>query len=139
MPRITRGDIRFSIAGIQEVQAANLRAIHSISPQGSLGQATRHGLAGAHRYLTAITHVDTGAYRASHRMQYHASGPWGEIFVDPAATNPRTGRKVRSYAKYEEERGGSHAAYERTVTEAGPEILRQMAAIVGDGFEGSYR
>jgi hypothetical protein len=120
--------INATIQGLQEAQDANLRVIAALDPAGPLEQATRWVLVGAHRYLVTITHVDTGAYRASHRMELE--GTRGEIFVDPSARNPQTGKRVRSYAIYEEKRGGSHAAYGRTVDEVGVRLVQEGQNII---------
>ncbi|MCH8093069.1 MAG: hypothetical protein IH953_00605 [Chloroflexi bacterium] len=64
----------------------------------------------------SMTHVDTGALRASHRMELSSKGKTARarIFIDPSAANPRTGRRVAKYGFYEHARGGSHAFYGRT-------------------------
>ena len=120
--------VRATIEGLQEAQDANLMVIAAMEPGGALEQATRWVLVGAHRYLVAITHVDTGAYRAGHRMEL--KGARGEIFVDPSAINPKTGRKVTSYARHEEARGGSHAAYGRTFDEVGARLVAEGQTII---------
>ena len=93
-----------------------------------MGEALRWVLTAAHRYLVTITHVDTGAYRASHRMAVQETR--GSIFVDPEARNPRTQKLVREYAVVEEKRGGSHAAYGRTARDIGPRLVREGGEIV---------
>ena len=64
----------------------------------------------------SMTHIDTGALRASHRMEFSSKGKTARalIFIDPTAVNPRTGRRVAEYGFYEHARGGSHAFYGRT-------------------------
>lgn len=121
-------EVRTTIRGLQEAQDANLQVIAALEPSDALGQATRWVLVGVHRYLVGITHVDTGAYRASQRMEIE--GARGSIFVDPSATNPRTGKRVTSYARHEEARGGSHAAYGRTVNEIGPRLVEEGQTII---------
>lgn len=84
----------------------------------------------AHRHLVAVTHVDTGAYRAAHRIQM--SPGRGVIFVDPGARNPRSGRRVIDYAPVEEARGSSHAAYARTEAEMGAAALDAGIRLIAD-------
>ena len=116
-----------TIQGIQEAQKANEHNIAMLQPGGAFGRAVQYTVIQAHRYAVAITHVDTGALRASHRME--VIGLHGRIFLDPTARNPRTGTLTSQYGPTEEERGGSHAFYERTAYEGGPSIVR--AAITG--------
>ncbi len=113
-----------TIKGIQEAQRWNLRAIAALRPSGALGRAIQWGTAAGHRYAVSITHVITGALRASHRMS--VSSTQGRIFLDPSARNPRSRQRTAVYGPVEERRGGEHAFYRRTVTEAGPRIAREM-------------
>lgn len=120
-------DLNLSIRGIQDAQAANLNVVRQMSAQGALGRANQMILLESHRYLVGVTHVDTGAYRASHRIKISGVGGrytdagstpirglWGVIAPDPTARNPKSGRLVGEYALIEERRGGAHAAYGRT-------------------------
>lgn len=122
-----------TITGIQEVQRANEHNIAQLRPSGALGRAVQFTVIQAHRYAVAITHVDTGALRASHRME--VIGVHGRIFLDPSARNPRSGALTSNYGAIEETRGGSHAFYERTAYEGGPSIVRAAIA----GFIGELR
>lgn len=117
-----------SISGLQEAQDANLKAIVALRPSGAMGHAIRFIVTSVHRYAAIITHVDTGALRASHRMKVLDTR--GAVYVDPGARNPRSGIRVVSYGKDEEERGGSHAFYGRTVSEIGGQVLREGTRIV---------
>lgn len=103
-----------------------------MKPQGAVGQAIKHVTSGAHRYLVRETHVDTGSYRASQRMEI--TGLRGRLYVDPTARNPRSGQRPAVYGEYEEARGGSHAAYKRTYEEAGPRLVREAMAIMERGL-----
>ncbi len=127
-------DVKLSITGIQEAQAANNRAIAALTPAGALGRAIKYGTTEAHRYAVAVTHVDTGALRASHRME--VSGLRGRIFIDPWSTNPRSGTPPAEYGLYEHRRGGSHAFYQRVVDERGDEISQAMGGMVEVGLHG---
>ncbi len=117
--------LQFYIKGIQESQAANNAEIAALQPAGPLGAAIREAVVYLHRYAVAITHVDYGALKAAHRMQ--VTGLAGRIYVDPAAVNVKTGKRPAVYGPYEHARGGSHAFYDRTVREAGPEAARRLA------------
>lgn len=110
-----------TIRGLQEAQAANVRMMAQLTPSGTMGVVVRDVLIDLHRYATAITHVDTGALRASHRMILR--GLEGEIFIEPGARNPRSGAKTAEYGEAEEARGGSHAFYSRTTNEEGEKAL----------------
>lgn len=112
-----------TITGIQEAQAQNLRRIAALQPSGAFGKAIRDATAEAHRYAVALTHVDTGALRASHRVE--VTGVRGRVSIDQGASNPRSGRRTAEYGGYEHARGGSHAFYERVVSEHGTEILQR--------------
>jgi hypothetical protein len=126
-------DIKLTISGLQEAQDDNARRIEAMKPTGAVGEAVKHVTAGAHRYLVAVTHVDTGAYRASQRMDLDLRGLRGRLYVDPTATNPRSGQKPSVYGEYEEARGGEHAAYERTEKEAGPRLVEEAVRIIERG------
>jgi hypothetical protein len=122
-------DFSLTIRGIQEAQNEMAKTIaHLELPAAARQRIILYATTGAHRYLVAITHVDTGSYRAAQRMQ--VEGQQGRLYVDPAAVNPRSGQLPVEYSVYEEERGGSHAAYQRTLEEAGPRILDEMRELV---------
>lgn len=124
-------DVKMTITGIQAAQNANIKRIAAFQPRGALGRAMKHAIIGAHRYLVDITHVDTGTYQASQRMDL--KGDHGRIYVDPSAVNPRSGQRPAEYAQDEEARGGSHAAYARTVKEAGPRLVKEAIEIMERG------
>ena len=115
--------MKFSIEGLQQAQQANLYNIAQMKPSGALGRMVQYGTILAHRYTVSITHVDTGALRASHRMKLQGSR--GEIYIDPEGVNPRTGAHTAKYGPVEHARGGSHAFYARTEKEAGLSIATQ--------------
>jgi hypothetical protein len=124
-------DVRLSITGLQEAQAANNRLTAAVKPAGALGRAVKYGTLEASRVAQVLTHVDTGALRASHRTQY--AGLQGRVFLDPAATNPRSHALTSVYGPIEEQRGSTHAFYRRTIAEHGERILSEMARIVTAG------
>lgn len=113
-----------TIRGLQRLQARNVRRMAALRPDGATGEAVRDATVLAHRYAVAITHVDTGSWRASHRMA--AGGLRGVVFVSRGAKNYKTGGRVLEYASHYEAAGGRMAVYTRTAREAGPRILRQV-------------
>ena len=135
MERRCRMALQMTIEGIQEAQAACNRALAAVQPRGALGEAVRWGSAEGHRYTVEITHVDTGALRASHRVRFEEGRRWarGRMFVDAQSVNPR-GQRPSVYGPIEHDRGGDHAFYERTQRERGGRILRGMADVVRRGL-----
>lgn len=118
--------MRVSIRGIQQAQKANARMIAEMQPSGAAGRMIQTVLAGLHRYAVSVTHVDTGALRASHRMGLEHGffgGLRGRIFIDPAAIGNK-GKRPAVYGTFEHARGGHHAFYERTYNEAGARAVK---------------
>ncbi|MEZ4558732.1 MAG: hypothetical protein R3A10_08090 [Caldilineaceae bacterium] len=113
------------IEGIQEAERGMLKAIAAVKPGTGLGAAVKAGTFEAHRYAKSITHVDTGALKASHYMRIR--GEKGEIFINPSASRS-DGRSPAEYGPYEHARGGSHAFYARVPREHAREIGGAAAA-----------
>lgn len=125
---------KVGIAGIQKAQRANSRALAALKPSGAMGRAVQEMTAMAQRFAIAITHVDTGALRASHRMRIESRGSRGRVFIDRAARNPRSGRRTADYGPVEHRRGGTHAFYERTRREHGATIGKRGLAVLRRGL-----
>ena len=125
-------DLALTITGIQELQRANAEMMRAISPRGALGKAIKEGTQEAHRYAQVITHVDTGAWKGSHRMAFReaSTSARGEVFIDPSSVNPVSNIRPAVYASGWEEWGGEMAVYERTVNERGERIIRDMIDII---------
>jgi hypothetical protein len=124
--------IRATIQGLQQVQQANMKLMAAIKPEGALGRAVQYMYMAAHRYVVSITHVDTGALRASHRVEQLGPARY-KIYIDPDGLNPISGARTAVYGAVEHARGGSHAFYARTVYEAGPAIrARGIAYLMGN-------
>lgn len=117
-----------SIKGIQAAQAANLQMMAALKPNGELGEAVRFITTRAHRFATQNTVVDTGSWRASHRMVMQ--GLHARIFIDPSSANPRGGRPEEYGAELERIRGGRYAVYKKTAEEAGPGILKEAGQLL---------
>ena len=125
-----------SIEGLQALQQANAHNLAALRPDGALGRAVLYATTAVQRYAMAITHVDTGSWRASHRMDYRTAmgSPRGEVFVDPGAVNPRSGAKPVDYATKWEQRGGEMAVYQRTINEQGDKIGQDAVNLVKGGL-----
>ena len=120
-------DVSLTISGLQEAQAMNNRATAALRPEGALGKAVQQATADAHRWAVIYTHFDTGALRASHRME--VGGVRGRVYIG-AGSNPRSGQATSVYGPYEHARGGSHAFYGRVVSEQGQAIAQRAAGLV---------
>jgi hypothetical protein len=107
--------------------------IAELRPSGKLGKAVQYGTIQAHRYAVGLTHVDTGSLKSSHRMEI--KGLRGEVYIDPNASNPRSGRRTAMYGQYEHDRGGEHAFYQRVIDEYGKQIEGEMRDIVRRGLK----
>jgi len=112
------------ISGIQETQRGVNEIMATFKPGGKFSKAIWRITMSLHRYAVSITHVVTGALRASHRQRM-ASDTIGFIWLDSGAVNPRTHEQPFRYGMYEEARGGDHAFYMRTVNEAAPGVVQQ--------------
>ena len=126
--------VEVTIRGIQEAQRANERIIAAMRPRGAFGRAIQVATSRVHRYAIAVSHVDTGAMRASHRMRLQLAQLMGIVSLDQSARNPRSGVPTHVYGYYEHERGGSHAFYARTVQEAGPRIVADAGHMIRRGL-----
>jgi hypothetical protein len=101
--------IQYTIRGIQQAQAKNNQRIARLQPASDLGKMIQNVTIFTHRQAVAVTHVDTGALKGSHRMKI--TGERGLVYLDPGAVNPRSKAKVVDYGPIEHARGGSHAFY----------------------------
>jgi len=125
---------RLTITGLQEAQAANNKLIAAMKPDNAFGRGIQYAVATVQRYAIALTHVDTGALRASHRMAIEPSGLRGTVSIDPSGRNPRTSARTAEYGVTEHERGGEHAFYERVITEYGDDIAQEAGRIILRGL-----
>lgn len=119
---------QLSIEGIQEVMARNNRRIANLQPEGAAGEAVRDMAIALHRHAVQITHVDTGALRASHRMEVNELE--GMIFIDKNSRNPRSKQRPVIYGVFEHDRGGEHAFYDRTIAEIGEAVKQRAIAYI---------
>ena len=105
-----------TIQGADEVQRALDRAARVAQQGGALQGAVGAAARQTHAYAVDLSHVDTGALRASHVIEQR--GLRAVIYPSPAVTNPRSGKSPAEYGPYEHARGGSHAFYARTFDRA---------------------
>lgn len=123
---------KLTIKGIQEAQDKNLRRFAAMKPDGAFGQLIHTTLTVLHRFMTGITHVITGALRASVRLEME--GLRGHIFIDPSSVNPIGGERPVDYGPVENARGGDHAFFDRTVQQA-PQAVSQGVRAFLNSFE----
>lgn len=106
-------DVDLTIRGLQFAQAANNARIARLQSGGPMDALVKDVTVYTHRQAVAVTHVDSGSLRASHRMKIEVRGgnPTGTIYIDPTAINPRSGQRPAAYGQIEMARGGGHAFY----------------------------
>ncbi len=123
----------YSIKGIQQAQEWNLRSIAALKPGGAVGRAVQYAVVDLQRYAVMITHIITGTLRASHRIMFSEGLGFflGRIFIDPASINPRTRNRPADYGETEENRGGEHAFYQRTIEERVPTTVNRLGQTIG--------
>ena len=126
--------VRVAIKGIQEAQSANLKVIAALKPESAFGRAIQFATTAAHRYAVALTHVDTGALRASQRMELDDNSLRGRVFLDASARNPLSGARTVEYGPFEHVRGGEHAFYRRVVDEYGARIASEAGRMILQGM-----
>ena len=127
-------DPKLTITGIQKLQRANSKMIKALKPTNALGRAVKYALLSALRYARVITHVDTGALRASHLMKYsvEAGSPTGSIYISRDTRNPKTNAATYIYGAYLHGRGGEYAFYERVIAERGDVIGKRAVKLLYD-------
>jgi hypothetical protein len=96
------------------------QTIAAMKPRNAFGRGVRDATMRLHRYAVQITHVDSGALRASHMMR--VTNTTGEIYINPNARRGKT--RPAEYGAIEHRRGGSHAFYQRTLDEHSSEALQ---------------
>ena len=129
--------VQVNIKGLQELKAANVKAIRALKPKHALGLALKRGTAMIHRLAVRYTPHDTGALRASHRMKIDTRQVLGRVSIDRTAKNPRSGMRTAEYGYYLHEQGqipgvrsGIRAFYEYVYEKYGQRILERMAQII---------
>ncbi len=113
--------------GMEEVKRALDEAARIAQRGGALEKSAAFAARRAYYYVRSITHVDTGALKASHVIEQH--GLKAYVYPSPAVINPRSGKRVTDYAFYENRRGGSHAFYTRMLGKM-PEFMAQAEELL---------
>lgn len=106
-------DITTAVKGLEAAQRKNEQRIAKLRPGGPMGALIKDVAAYARGQAVAVTHVDTGTLRASHRVSLFTrdGNPVGRVYIDPAAVNPKGGKRAAVYGPYEHARRGGHAFY----------------------------
>lgn len=128
--------LQMDVKGMEELQLARLQLMLAIDPKGGLGEAVKTATIHLWKYATTITHVVTGSLKASHTMNFGAGRlttsflgatirreAVGHIEISPNTRNPITGERPAEYGPIEHAKGGSHAFYQRAVSEQGSVAL----------------
>lgn len=120
------------IRGNKEAQRAMTVAANAVQGQGGLGRAIQFVTLGAMQFAMRVSHKVSGALRSAHIPEFQSGIGMarGRVFIDPTAINPMGGKPVDDYAAIEEARGGSHAFYERTVSERGNYLVGRAAELM---------
>ena len=116
--------VTMTIDGLRKAQDVNKRRIVKMRPKG-LSRVIQIATLELHRLATIATPVDTGSWRASHRIKLEPTR--GIVFVDPTALNSRTGGRVIDYASEYENAGGRYAVYKNTAQQHGSRVLQAAA------------
>ena len=102
--------------------------------RGAFSELTKDVLGELRDYAEAITHRRSGTLASSHRVYFDSSHQRGYVAPDPTfAADRGRGRQqsVEEYAAYEHNRGGSHAFYDRAISEYGNSaVLRGITVYV---------
>lgn len=126
-------DYSVKLEGFDKAQAAMLKAVEAVKPNGVLGEAVKEALFMVQAYAAQITDQDTGTLARSHLIQYDG-GNSGFVYPSPYNINPKSHKPASYYAIYEENRGGGHAFYQRTVDERGQAILTKAGQRIIQAF-----
>lgn len=126
-------DYSVKLEGFDKAQEAMLKAIEAVKPRGAMGEAVKESLLSVQAYAAQITDQDTGTLARSHLIQY-AGGASGFVYPSPYNINPRSRKPAAYYAIYEENRGGGHAFYARTINERGQAILSKASQHIIQAF-----
>lgn len=115
------------IRGLQQLQEASRKLVYAVNPKGAMGQANRYAVLQLMRGVRVRAHKDTGTYAAS--IQAEFDGEHGRVYVADNR-NPKTGQSAAVYGKYEEARGGSHAAFANTNAQEGSKAAQDGIQII---------
>lgn len=115
------------VEGYEELQAANRKLLAAVRPEGALGAANLYATKSMLRGVEGRVHTDTGTYKASLRAEF--TGLVGRVYVAPNR-NPKSGAIASMYAKHEEARGGSHAAFANTARQDEQRVAQEATQLI---------
>jgi len=115
------------VKGYEELQAANRKLLAAVQPQGALGAANLYATKSMLRGVEGRVHTDTGTYKASLRAEF--TGLVGRVYVAPNR-NPKSGAIASMYARHEEARGGSHAAFANTAKQDEQRVAQEGVQLI---------
>lgn len=118
---------KVTIEGYEKLQAANRKLLAAVKPNGALGAANLFVTKSMQRGVESRVHVDTGTYKSSILADF--AGTVGRVYV-AANRNPKGGGLASVYAKYEEGRGGSHAAFANTARQDGQRVAQEGVQLI---------
>lgn len=123
-------ELQIKITNSTKVMKAMAMLIDSETYRGILRDTIRETLRYGTVYAGEITHRRTGYLAESHAWEYNTHTMRGRIYINPRVvylSSPRSStlRWPATYGTYEEQRGGTHAFYGRTIKEAMPYTAMQ--------------
>lgn len=121
-----------TIEGLQEAQEWNLKEIANLQPDGGLGKLIQELASDLERYAVSITHVITGTLRAAHEIVDDLDNLRMTIQIAEGSENPVSHEMAADYGFYENERGGEHAFYDRTIDEDLDDAFTRAAHLITD-------
>jgi len=114
-----------TVRGYEEIQAANMRILEGMKPDGALGRAVLYATRALQQGTASRAHRDTGTLAASQMAE--VQGLQGRVYTADNA-NPKSGDLASVYGPFEEARGGDHAFYNQTMESDAPTILEVAGA-----------
>lgn len=124
-------NLNIRLQDAQRTQDAMTQAVEALRPRGKMAEGVKAMTLYLHRRAVQNTHVDTSALRRS--IVPRVRGLYGEIYINPVATNPR-GQRPAVYGIYEHRRGGSHAFFGNTVAQDGEKAAQAGIRVVVEGL-----
>lgn len=124
-------DIQFKTSNYEKLRAAVLAINDGERYRGYMKDTITRALADLRDYVREITHRETGTLAESHQWEYDSHLMKGRLYIAPWMLKLH-GHRVQwpyVYGPYEHARGGTHAFYERAMSEKAPfTVIREMNA-----------
>lgn len=128
----------FSLKGLQDAQKRNLRRIAALKPGGFIDAVLQWAAGEAHRHWTYYTPHETGALRASRRIEMDSAHGRAIVFTAPEARNPKSKTPPAEYDVYLHAQGfipglrsGIRASAPYTVIKIKPRLQAEMTRKLG--------